>query len=102
VSTVSVKYHGVIRDVTKEPAAAFELPEGGTVRDLLDLMHQRYGPDFAERVLDERMGVRSYVMLFLNGKQLDNIALDTTKVCVGGAPTEAILYVMSGASGGAA
>lgn len=97
---VHVKYHGVIRDVTKEPAASFELLEGGTVRDLLELMHRRYGPGFAERVLDDRIGVRSYVLLFLNGRQLDHDSLDTTRVSGEGSSAEAILYVMSGACGG--
>ena len=98
---VSVKYHGVIRDVTREAAASFELPDGSNMRDLLDQMHRKYGPLFAERVLDSRIGIRSYVMFFLNGNQVEHSALQSTRLAPEDGVTEAILYVMSGASGGA-
>lgn len=97
---VSVKYHGVIRDVTREAAASFELPDGSTMGDLLDRMHRKYGPLFAERVLDSRIGIRSYVMFFLNGNQVEHSALQSTQLAPEDGVNEAILYVMSGASGG--
>ena len=98
---VNVKYHGVIRDVTGEPGAAFEMMDDATVRDLLDQMHRKYGQGFSERVLDRRLGVRSYVILFLDGRQLDNAAVGITRLATGGQGAEAMVYVMSGACGGA-
>lgn len=97
---VKVKYYGVIRDVTRAPAAEFQLPDDATLSDLLDQMRQRYGQDFAERVLDHRIGVRSYVKLFLNDEEVGANALKTTKLSTGGPSPEATLYVMPGSTGG--
>ncbi len=97
---VNVKYHGVIRDVTGEPGAAFEMADGATVADLLEQMRRKYGPGFSERVMDRRLGVRSYVILFLDGRQLDNSNIRLTRLAAAGRSANAMVYVMSGACGG--
>ncbi len=93
---VKVKFHGVIRDITKGPSAEVQLPEGSTIRDLLNQLHQNYGSEFADRVLDDRLGVRTYVKLFLN-----NYEVNTLDTPIPNEPdANAMLYVMPGSAGG--
>ncbi len=100
MTKVKVKFHGVIRDITHAPTTEIELKDGATVKDLLDNLHQKYGRDFYDRVLDDMVGVRTYVRLFLNNEEVDNTKLDTTKVVVDGSAAEAMLYVMPASTGG--
>src|SRR3972149_36649 len=96
---VKVKFHGVIRDVTKSPTAQLSLPEGSTVRDLIATLHARYGQPFAERVLDPTFGVKTWVKLFLGNTELDYRALDT-QLDTGGPNVSAILFVLPATTGG--
>lgn len=97
---VRVKYYGVIKDIIKEPTAEFDLPDGASVADLLALMGQRYGPEFIQRVMDERIGVRTYVRLFLNDEEVEGKAIGTTPLSAPGGSAEATLYVMPSSTGG--
>ncbi len=99
--SIKVKFYGVIKDIIKEPAAEFELEDGATMSDLLDLMRRKYGDEFAQRVLDDRIGVRTYVKLFLNDEEVDNASVSSTKLSAAGASAAATLYVMPSSTGGA-
>ncbi|MDO8691817.1 MAG: MoaD/ThiS family protein [Dehalococcoidia bacterium] len=97
---VKAKYYGVIKDLIKAPTAEFELPDDATMSDLLALMEQRYGQEFALRVLDDRIGVRSYVKLFLNDEEVDSSAIGTTRLGKAGPDAEATLFIMPSSTGG--
>ncbi len=97
---IKVKFYGVIKDIIKEPAAEFEMPDGATMADLLDVMRLRYGDAFAQRVLDERIGVRTYVKLFLNDEEVDNDAVSSTRLSTTSDRAEATVYVMPSSTGG--
>lgn len=94
---VKVKFHGVIRDVTKAPTTELQMAEGSTIRDLLKVLHDKYGSAFADRVLDERTGVRVYVKLFLNNEEVGTL---DTKIVPDGTDANAMIYVMPGSAGG--
>ncbi len=100
MATVKVKFHGVIRDITRTPMTEIEVDDNATVMDLLSALHQKYGQPFHDRVLDDALGVRTYVRLFLNDEELDNRALAATNLVNGGVAAEAILYVMPAMTGG--
>ena len=100
--TVTVKFYGVIRDVTSATTVQVGLDDGATVMDLLDHLHEKYGREFYNRVLDESTGIRHYVKLFLNNQEVDGKALTTTRLAADGSSAEAMLYVMPAGSGGQA
>ncbi len=97
---VKAKYYGVVKDIIKAPTAEFELPDDATMGDLLAAMAQRYGREFAQRVLDDRIGVRSYVKLFLNDEEIEGSAIGTTRLGIGGPDAEATLFIMPSSTGG--
>ncbi len=97
---VTVKFHGVIRDVTREGTAELELPDDATVDDLLVRLCDKYGQGFADRVLDDRMGIQSYILIFLNDEEVNPSALKTTRLCTDGQNARATLYVLPGSTGG--
>ncbi len=100
MATIKVKFHGVIRDITGGPTTEVELSDDATVMDLLKTLHEKYGQAFYDRVLDEALGVRTYVRLFLNDEELDNNALASTKLVTDGVAADAMLYVMPAMTGG--
>jgi len=94
---VKVKFYGVIRDVTKTSATELQMAEGSTIRDLLNALHEKYGPAFADRVLDDKTGVRVYVKLFLNNGEVGTL---DAEIVPDGTDANAMIYVMPGSAGG--
>ncbi len=99
MATVKVKFFGVIRDVTGAQTTEVEMQDGATVMDLLKELHNRYGQPFYDRVLDEAIGVRTYVRLFINNEELPNNKLDA-RLVEDGVAAEAMFYVMPAMTGG--
>jgi molybdopterin synthase sulfur carrier subunit len=48
-----------------------ELPDGSTVRDLIEYIDSRVKPGFKEMVLDEKGGLRYPVEIAVNGRRID-------------------------------
>jgi len=48
-----------------------ELPEGATVRDLIDYIDSKVKPSFKSRIIDERGDVRYPVEIAVNGRRID-------------------------------
>ncbi len=95
--TIQVRFYGVIRDVIGGTSVEVQLAEHSTTRDLLAVLHEKYGQGFADRVLDEKGDVRSYVRLFLNDDQLND--LDTI-LAENDSAAKMVIYVMPGSAGG--
>lgn len=100
MAIVKVKFFGVIRDVTGSLTAEIEVKDDATVEDLVVELRKKYGPAFADRVLDGAIGIRNYVKLFLNNEEVDNKYLGTTKLMIGGSLAEATIFVMPATAGG--
>ncbi len=94
---VKVKFLGIIRDITKGSELELQMPEGATIRGLLQELNRKYGQDFADRVLDDHLGVRTYVKLFLNNYEVTDL---DTEIIADGPAANALLYVMPGSTGG--
>ncbi len=76
-----------------------------TLRELLDRLEARYGPDFGHRVFRTATPPRSLQMhtrIFLNGTAVDDAMLDEPLPPAGGGPgfSDVLIYFMPGASGG--
>ncbi|MEM4931481.1 MAG: MoaD/ThiS family protein, partial [Nitrososphaerota archaeon] len=44
--------------------------EVSSIRDLLNQLSEKFGDAFRQRVLDERGNLRSFVVLYVNGKNI--------------------------------
>lgn len=100
MAEVSVKFVGVLRDVTGGRRTVVDLGEDASLTDLLAALHRRYGQRFDESVLSGSNGVKGHVKLFLNGREIDRRDLSTTRVVVDGVAAQAILYVVPSTAGG--
>jgi MoaD family protein len=96
MATVKVSFYGVVKDAVDQPYVEVEIPQGATVRDLLQLLAQRYGDSFAQRVLDATTGIKTYVRIFINDRDIDD--LDTP--IADGPVAEATVYVLPATMGG--
>lgn len=71
MSRVEVRYVGLVRNAVERSREELELPEGITLRVLLQHLSELHGEDFRASVL-RRDGVpRRNVRILVNGKSLD-------------------------------
>ncbi len=96
---VQVKFHGVIRDITKAQTIELSMPEGSTLHDMLACLHGRYGQPFAERVLDSTLDIKPWVKLFLGETELDFRAL-ATPLGDSGTNVKVMIFVLPASAGG--
>ena len=64
---MQVDFYATLRLVVGEKTVGFSLPEGATVRDLLDAIVQRF-PPLAEKLLDEAGRLSGNVNVFIDGR----------------------------------
>jgi adenylyltransferase/sulfurtransferase len=70
---VSVKFSVMFKDLIGVSAATLDV-EGNSVKDLLNALIQRYGPQFEKRIIDEKTGLpRRFINIFVNGKDIRNL-----------------------------
>ena len=71
---VKVEMYGTVRDLVKENQTEVLLPEGGeaTLRDVLEKLAERFGPDFRER-LYAAPGRLGSVRVYLSGRPVNNL-----------------------------
>ncbi len=75
---VNVKFSVMFRDAVGVTETSANVT-GETVKDLVDALIKQFGPQFGERVLDAKTGgLRRFVNVFVNGKDIRNLqGLDT-------------------------
>ncbi len=78
---------------------------GLTLRQLLDRLEARYGPEFAQRIyrtLAPPRQLQMHTRIFVNGSAADDAMLDAPLPPAGAEPgsAEVLIYFMPGASGG--
>ena len=66
---MEVHFFAMLRDIVGGKAVCFDLPTGATVRQLLDVMIERY-PALRDKLLDENDQLYNYVNLFINGRDV--------------------------------
>lgn len=62
---VRVRVYGMVHDEVGQRELGYELPEGSTIRDLLDMILVAY-PILREMVYDENGGFRDYLEIAVN------------------------------------
>ena len=82
VVVVHVKLLGFLKRWCDQPGLDIQLEAGATVRDLLDLLADRLGPEFRQAILDRKGDLHGGVELILDGGVLtseQSTVLDLTE-----------------------
>ncbi len=94
--TVALKFIGGLSSILDKREDEVTVPEGTTVKQLLDILVQRYGDAFNNRVWTPQGGLRTDCKVFLGQEDISTLGLDT-EVKPGGVT----LFFLQGMSGGA-
>jgi molybdopterin synthase sulfur carrier subunit len=70
-----VKYYATLRQVVGGKQADFELPAGGTLRQLIAEMVKRY-PGLERELLDPQGNLNGHIHIFVNGR--DSVFLENS------------------------
>jgi|ETNmetMinimDraft_13_1059891.scaffolds.fasta_scaffold205379_1 molybdopterin converting factor small subunit len=103
--SLRVSFMGIITSFTGVKELALELPERATLRQLLDDLEQRYGPEFGKRVYRNAKPPRHLQMctrIFINEVIVGDDALDQTIPLPqdGGPNPEILVFILPAATGG--
>ncbi len=103
--SLRVSFMGIITSFTGVKELALELPERATLRQLLDDLEQRYGPEFGKRVYRNAKPPRLLQMctrIFINGNMVDDSALDEILPPPedGGEYPDILVFILPAATGG--
>jgi sulfur-carrier protein len=75
---MKVTFYATLRQVVGQKSVDFELPEGGTIKQLLEKMIRQY-PRLHQEMLDAEGDMLAHVYIFVNGRAVSLLenALDT-------------------------
>ncbi|MFW5912383.1 MAG: molybdopterin-synthase adenylyltransferase MoeB [Candidatus Hadarchaeota archaeon] len=80
MTKVKVQFSVIFKDITGEEKKEIDL-SGKTIRDLLEELIDRYGPEFKERIIDPETGQsRQFINIFKNGNNIKTISGIETKI----------------------
>lgn len=96
---VTVRFYGIIRDVVDGPQVEVHLPQGSTVIDLIRSLADKYGEKFVERVMNSHGGLKTYVRVFVNNREMNSSSL-AARLVTEGESAEALVYVLPATTGG--
>jgi len=93
---VNVELYGVVRDLVKEPRVLVDVSSRPvTVRDVLEVLVDRYGPAFRDRLFGSD-GLLGYVRVYADGRPIEDLS---EPLPAGDEPAVRII-VMAAAGGG--
>jgi len=76
---IEVKFYAMLREIAGRRVERIGMPAKSSVRDLVDLLVERYGGDFERYIYDGERRVRSYLSYMLNGVNINSLhGFDTT------------------------
>jgi len=62
-----VNYYATLRQVVGVGKVEFNLPQGGTLRQLIEEMVKRY-PGLKREMFDQNLNLQSHIHIFVNGR----------------------------------
>lgn len=100
-----VLFMGVIATVTGQREVVLETRSGATLREVLDQLEARFGPEFGRRVFrspDPPRPLQTHTRIFVNRAVQSEAALDLPLPAGGEGrdEDEVLIYLMPAASGG--
>jgi len=69
---VEVKFYAMLREIAGKKVERVSLPPKSSVRDLIDLLVERYG-EFERYIYDSEKRVRGYLSYMLNGININSL-----------------------------
>jgi len=70
---VEVKFYAMLREIAGKKAERVVLPPKSSVGDLIDLLVERYGDEFARYIYDSEKQVRNFLSYMLNGVNINSL-----------------------------
>ena len=70
---IKITYYGLIRQIVDVQEEKSCIPDGGTVRELLQLLVHKYGEGFRNIILSSDWHLLPVAMLHLNGRDINEI-----------------------------
>jgi len=75
---ITVNFYGITKDLVDKKKDELYLPEGATVRQLLELLSDRYGTGFKEKIFTSKGNLQQNVKIVIDGHMIDYNRLDIT------------------------
>jgi molybdopterin converting factor small subunit len=101
--SIRVLLMGVIASVTGQKELVLPAEPGLTLRQVLDRLDERFGPEFGRRVFRAQTPPRPLQMhtrIFVNGTIAEDDTLDRPLPISGEGASEVLIYLMPAATGG--
>lgn len=70
---VEVRYYALLRELAGKRSEKVILPEGSSVRDLIELLVKRYGEGFERYIYDGEKRLRGYLSYMVNGVNINSL-----------------------------
>lgn len=70
---VEVRYYAILRELAGKRFERVVLPNGSSVRDVIDLLVKRYGEEFERYIYDSEKRLRGYLSYMLNGVNINSL-----------------------------
>lgn len=70
---IEVKFYAMLREIAGSRVERIGMPVKSSVKDLVDLLVERYGGDFERYIYDSERRVRGYLSYMLNGVNINSL-----------------------------
>ncbi|MCL5958931.1 MAG: MoaD/ThiS family protein [Chloroflexi bacterium] len=97
---VRVRLYGAVRHIVRQSKLDVEIPEGSTIRQVIDLLGVRYGAALTQKVLRSDGRMQTFVRLYHNDTEIDDDSLNTPVNPDTDTVPELSLYVIMAQEGG--
>ncbi len=95
---IEMRFYGFVRDVVDTSSFALELPDRCTLRDIFNLLVERFGQTLRERLFTVTGDLEANVRVFVGDNQTSS--LEETIQNSQGSFTEVKVFVLSATAGG--
>jgi molybdopterin synthase sulfur carrier subunit len=77
---IKVRFYGSLYELLNTREVDLELPDGSSLRTLIEVINSKLNPNFSRTLLDERGGIRGSYVILLNGSAVRDDPLDKVKL----------------------
>jgi molybdopterin synthase sulfur carrier subunit len=77
---VKVRFYGSLYELLNTREVDLELPDGSSLRTLIEVINSKLNPNFSRTLLDERGSIRGSYVILLNGSAVRDDPLDKVKL----------------------
>jgi molybdopterin synthase sulfur carrier subunit len=77
---IKVRLYGSLYELLNTREVDLELPDGSSLRTLIEVINSKLNPNFSKTLLDERGSIRGSYVILLNGSAVRDDPLDKVKL----------------------